>query len=71
MLVYSLLVLCDHLNSRLEPYFLSVFAIIEKGEIVGLLGANKPHLSSFDDYQTTLCLFPLDMLCVCCMYFRA
>ena len=25
-----------------ESYFLGVFAIIEKGEIVGLLGANKP-----------------------------
>ena len=37
-----------------ESYFLSVFAIIEKGEIVGLLGANKPYLSSFDDCQTTL-----------------
>ena len=61
--LFYLLVLClkyshllNHVNwiYLFESYFLSVFVIIEKGEIVGLLGANKPYLSSFDDCQTTL-----------------
>ena len=78
--LFYLLVLClkyshllNHVNwiYLFESYFLSVFVIIEKGEIVGLLGANKPYLSSFDDCQTR-CDFPLDTLMRCCfMCFRS